>query len=110
MYQGWKENPVEFDSAFNESDYTWSWGSPDILPMFAKGATGSHVFTSMYPPEMEDFADTDASKLDLWVFEEVKRFFVKAKKDKMLSERLSKGKIIFFLHLLGKVSYIEVQR
>lgn len=99
---GWKENPVEFDSAFNESRYTWSWGSPDILPMFAKGATGDHVFTSMYPAGMEDFADKDAAKLDSWVFDEVKSFFNKAKENESLARKLSEGKIIFFLHLLGK--------
>ncbi|MBZ3887149.1 GPI ethanolamine phosphate transferase 1 [Sciurus carolinensis] len=70
--KGWKENPVEFDSLFNESKYTWSWGSPDILPMFAKGASGDHVYTYSYDAEKEDFGAHDATKLDTWVFDKVK--------------------------------------
>ncbi|EDO47599.1 predicted protein [Nematostella vectensis] len=99
--KGWKENPVEFDSSFNETQFTWSWGSPDILPMFAKGATGDHVFTSMYPATEEDFADKDAAKLDSWVFDKVEEFFIEAKSNHSLFEKVSKGQIIFFLHLLG---------
>ncbi|XP_034776962.2 GPI ethanolamine phosphate transferase 1 [Acipenser ruthenus] len=99
--KGWKENPVEFDSVFNESKYTWSWGSPDILPMFAKGASGDHVYTHTYPAEDEDFAAKDASKLDTWVFDEVKNFFQSAKGNETLLSQLHKEKIVFFLHLLG---------
>uniref|UniRef100_A0A3B4TH91 GPI ethanolamine phosphate transferase 1 n=1 Tax=Seriola dumerili TaxID=41447 RepID=A0A3B4TH91_SERDU len=99
--KGWKENPVEFDSVFNESRHTWCWGSPDILPMFAKGASGDHVYTYTYPAEEEDFASTDASRLDSWVFSQVKSFFQSAKSNSSLKASLLEDKNVFFLHLLG---------
>ena len=67
---GWKENPVEFDSVFNRSRYTYSWGSPDILNMFSKSS--KNVFPRTYEPEIEDFAAKDASVLDTWVLHHFK--------------------------------------
>ncbi|KAF4794138.1 GPI ethanolamine phosphate transferase 1 isoform X3 [Turdus rufiventris] len=99
--KGWKENPVEFDSVFNESKYTWSWGSPDILPMFAKGATGDHVYTFCYAAESEDFGAEDAAKLDMWVFDHVKSFFNSSRSNQTLFSALNEEKVVLFLHLLG---------
>ncbi|NXN09355.1 PIGN transferase, partial [Indicator maculatus] len=99
--KGWKENPVEFDSVFNESKYTWSWGSPDILPMFAKGATGDHVYTFCYSAESEDFGAQDAAKLDTWVFDHVKTFLNSSRGNQTLFSALNEEKVVLFLHLLG---------
>ncbi|XP_066479948.1 GPI ethanolamine phosphate transferase 1 [Tiliqua scincoides] len=99
--RGWKENPVEFDSLFNESKYTWSWGSPDILPMFAKGASDDHVYTNCYKAGSEDFGAKDASVLDTWVFDHVKDFFTSARNNETLFLKLHEQKIVLFLHLLG---------
>ena len=71
--------------------------------MFAKGASGDHVFTSMYKDVAEDFADEDASKLDTWVFDQVQEFFASAKNNETLKQMLSQDQIVFFLHLLGKL-------
>ena len=98
---GWRDNPVPFDSVFNRSHHTWSWGSPDILPMFAKGATAGKVDAFVYDAEWEDFADSDASKLDTWVFERVREFFKRASSDSELHDQVSHDKVVFFLHLLG---------
>ncbi|XP_067124536.1 GPI ethanolamine phosphate transferase 1-like [Centruroides vittatus] len=101
VFKGWKENPVEFDSVFNESRYTWAWGSPDILPMFAKGSKGNHIFINTYDAKEEDFAGADSSKLDTWVFDKFHDFLKHAEQNKTLKHLLSDDQIIFFLHLLG---------
>lgn len=51
---GWKANPVEFDSVFNRSQHTISYGSPDIVPIFCKALP--HSTWNTYPHEYEDFA------------------------------------------------------
>ncbi|KAF8477369.1 Phosphatidylinositolglycan class N-domain-containing protein [Kalaharituber pfeilii] len=98
---GWKLNPVNFDSVFNESRHTWSWGSPDILPMFATGASDpSRVDAYTYSHEDEDFTQ-DASILDLWVFDRVEEFFKNAQLNETLYTVLQQDRLVFFLHLLG---------
>ncbi|KAI1192656.1 GPI ethanolamine phosphate transferase 1 [Nemania serpens] len=97
---GWKLNPVNFDSVFNRSRHTWSWGSPDILPMFEHGATPGKIDAYCYDAEFEDFSQ-DALHLDLWVFDHVKELFAAAGKNSTLNDALRQNKIVFFLHLLG---------
>ncbi|KAI1268746.1 GPI ethanolamine phosphate transferase 1 [Xylariaceae sp. FL1019] len=97
---GWKLNPVNFDSVFNRSRHTWSWGSPDILPMFELGASPGKIDAYCYDAEMEDFSE-DALQLDLWVFDHVRELFAEAERNKTLNDALRQDKVVFFLHLLG---------
>ena len=97
---GWKLNPVNFDSVFNRSRHTWSWGSPDILPMFEQGAVPGRVDAYTYDAELEDFSQ-DALVLDYWVFDHVKEFFAEARRNETLGDALRQDKLVFFLHLLG---------
>ncbi|KAF0758229.1 hypothetical protein AaE_004007, partial [Aphanomyces astaci] len=66
--RGWQENPVDFDSIFNQSTHAWLYGSPDIVPMFAKNV--EHVHEKHYSSADEDFAK-DATVLDTWVYHKV---------------------------------------
>ncbi|BFZ62935.1 Glycosyl phosphatidyl inositol anchor synthesis [Saitoella coloradoensis] len=99
--KGWKMNPVNFDSVFNQSRHTWSFGSPDILPMFAHGASDEdRVETWMYAEEEEDFSK-DATALDTWVFDHVSDLFHNASSNPVLDAALRQDQNVFFLHLLG---------
>lgn len=97
---GWKLNPVNFDSVFNRSRHTWSWGSPDILPMFEMGAVPGRVDAFAYDAELEDFS-ASALVLDYWVFDRVKALFAEAAQNATLQRALGQDRIVFFLHLLG---------
>ncbi|KAH9617396.1 hypothetical protein KSS87_019132 [Heliosperma pusillum] len=96
--KGWKANPVEFDSVFNQSHHIFSYGSPDIVPIFC-GAL-PHSTWNTYPHEFEDFA-TDASFLDEWSFDQFHSLLNKSKEDKKLQQLLEQDNVVIFLHLLG---------
>ncbi|THH21384.1 hypothetical protein EW146_g133 [Bondarzewia mesenterica] len=98
--KGWKTNPVDFDSVFNQSSHTFSFGSPDILPMFSHGATPGKVKMWCYNEEEEDFTK-DATALDTWVFDHLEALLRNATRDPLLNQQLHEDKVVFFLHLLG---------
>ncbi|CAL8580963.1 Glycosyl phosphatidyl inositol anchor synthesis [Xanthoria parietina] len=97
---GWKLNPVNFDSVFNRSRHTWSWGSPDILPMFKEGASPGRIDAETYGEEFEDYSK-DGTELDTWVFDKVRYLFACASTNGTLDAALRRDKNVFFLHLLG---------
>ena len=90
-----------FDSVLNRSTHAWAWGSPDILPMFAKGSARDRVTTDSYEEDMEDFASEDLTQLDSWVFDRVESFFQSAANNHSLQLQLRENGNVFFLHLLG---------
>ncbi|KAF9528054.1 Phosphatidylinositolglycan class N-domain-containing protein [Crepidotus variabilis] len=98
--KGWKTNPVDFDSVFNQSSSTYSFGSPDILPMFATGATPGKVKQWSYDEHEEDFTK-DATALDVWVLDQLKTLLKNSTTDSFLSQEVRGDKVVFFLHLIG---------
>ena len=98
---GWQLNPVKFDSVFNQSRQTYSWGSPDILPMFREGATNKErIRCDMYDSHAEDFTGA-SEKLDTWVFDRVNAMLERAETNDTLAAELKAEKTVYFLHLLG---------
>ncbi|XP_076234121.1 GPI ethanolamine phosphate transferase 1 [Calliopsis andreniformis] len=97
IFKGWKEYPVDFDSIFNQSHFTWAWGSPDIIPIFTKGARGN-IHGESYPHEWQNFDIMQGQiwRLDSWVFDKYLSWLREEAYEVKNTER-----VIFFLHLLG---------
>lgn len=100
--KGWKENPVDFDSVLNQTNFAWCWGAHDIIEIFTKSHVEDHVFANKFYPYDQTFStDKNTTLLDAWVFDKVKDFFENAKQDVELMKKLHSDRIMFFLHLLG---------
>ncbi|XP_026674612.1 GPI ethanolamine phosphate transferase 1 isoform X2 [Ceratina calcarata] len=98
IFKGWKENPVDFDSIFNQSHRSWAWGSPDIISIFTKGALLENIQGYSYPAEWQNFdiAHGQIWRLDSWVFDKYVDW-LRAEAHKVKDTE----RIVLFLHLLG---------
>ncbi|GAA6007215.1 hypothetical protein JCM11491_003047 [Sporobolomyces phaffii] len=100
--RGWSTNPVSFDSVLNQSTNAFTFGSPDILPMFARGdrVPPGKVREFSYDEDEEDFTK-DATGLDLWVLDQLELLLKNSSRDPQLDHDLRGSGTVFFLHLLG---------
>ena len=75
-YLGFRKSRMVFPSGAGLPGLSWKkWPFNDCVWVCAcytyVGASGDHMFVHMYPGHNEDFAGSDLSQLDTWVFNQV---------------------------------------
>ena len=45
ILNGWEDIPAPFDSVFNQSEYSFLFGAPDVIPIFRKGYSNPSKIT-----------------------------------------------------------------
>ncbi|KAK9497835.1 hypothetical protein O3M35_003750 [Rhynocoris fuscipes] len=103
VFKGWKKNPVLFDSVFNQSVATFSWGSPDIVPMFSNELSNPNIFYYNYEEEDQDLSGRNGTVefLNSWVFNKFEEMYNNISNNKFMRDLWNKPGIIFFFHFLG---------
>ncbi|KAL4224091.1 hypothetical protein ACF0H5_017545 [Mactra antiquata] len=91
---------LSFDDVFQDTTYTWSWDSPEVLDKVAI-AHPDKMFSKKFPGARKYLSGIDPKDMDSWVFTEVKNFINEGKHDEHLKEKMSQDKVLFFLHLGG---------
>ncbi|XP_067634313.1 GPI ethanolamine phosphate transferase 1 [Eurosta solidaginis] len=97
--RGWKRNPVDFDSVFNRSSFTYAWGAADILHIFSNMVgvdCEQRLLIDAYDHELDFSGRYKTYELDKWVFKRAKQLLTRK-----AAELRKQGRVIFFLHLLG---------
>ncbi|KAF4323471.1 hypothetical protein BBO99_00001364 [Phytophthora kernoviae] len=88
-----------FAGMYEDSSSSFLFGSPDIVPMFARHVPQARE--EHYSHEEEDFAKGDASELDIWAFRHFQKLLEKSKSDQKLSHQLHDDGVVVFCHYLG---------
>lgn len=96
VYKSWQKFPIDFDTVFNESKYSWVIGTEEITSIFNKN-TQNNVKLMSSPAELLDYKRENHQVLDEWVFKQVSLLL----KNSGRTSALQEPGIILSLHLSG---------
>ena len=103
---GWQENPVEVDSLFNRTSFTWAYGHPQVIHPFCAPVNQS-LCLDYQASAFDDVVDFSGA-IDQAIFDKIPLDLLEntfsTSTDSRLYQELHQPKVMFFLHLVGSDS------